>query len=67
VTLTNEGDPVYNGKALHAMLDLMKMPTPPFSGRDVLFLHTGGQFGLAAAEAELEGVLGGGVHRLAVE
>ena len=38
-------DPVYTGKALCGLVDLMKR-NPPVLGGDVLFLHTGGTFGL---------------------
>ena len=39
-------DPVYSGKAMCGLLDKMKHAPESFQGRDVLFWHTGGIFGV---------------------
>jgi len=39
-------DPVYSGKALVGMLDLMKTKPDAFMGRKLLFVHTGGLYGM---------------------
>ncbi len=44
-------DPVYTGKAFFGMVDLMRADRLSF-GRRVLFVHTGGIFGLMAAASE---------------
>jgi 1-aminocyclopropane-1-carboxylate deaminase/D-cysteine desulfhydrase-like pyridoxal-dependent ACC family enzyme len=35
-------DPVYSGKALHALLSDMRAAPEQWSGKKVLFVHTGG-------------------------
>lgn len=49
-------DPVYTGKAFQGMVQTVKTD-PSRLGKDVLFIHTGGVFGLFPAAAELETVL----------
>lgn len=39
-------DPVYSGKAVVGMLDLMKNKPNVFLGRKLLFVHTGGLYGM---------------------
>lgn len=39
-------DPVYSGKALHGMLADMRADPDRWRGRKVVFLHTGGLFGM---------------------
>lgn len=39
-------DPVYSGKALCGMLDLMKNSPGTFKGRRLMFVHTGGVYGM---------------------
>jgi D-cysteine desulfhydrase len=39
-------DPVYSGKAFHALVSKMRHCPSAFAGRKVLFIHTGGAFGL---------------------
>lgn len=44
-------DPVYSGKAFHGMLQEIK--SGAFTGSDLVFIHTGGIFGLLAQSHEL--------------
>jgi len=46
-------DPVYSGKALYALRERAVSDPAAFIGKDVLFLHTGGTFGLYDKAAEL--------------
>uniref|UniRef100_A0AAV1V0X1 Tryptophan synthase beta chain-like PALP domain-containing protein n=1 Tax=Peronospora matthiolae TaxID=2874970 RepID=A0AAV1V0X1_9STRA len=39
-------DPVYSGKALLNLIRELKEEPQKFAGKDILFIHTGGQFGL---------------------
>ena len=39
-------DPVYSGKALCGMLDLMKKSPGTFKGKRLMFVHTGGVYGM---------------------
>jgi len=39
-------DPVYSGKALCGMLDLMKKTPGTFQGKRLMFVHTGGVYGM---------------------
>lgn len=48
-------DPVYTNKAMAALVDQAPRPARPL-GEDIVFLHTGGIFGLMAAGAELAAV-----------
>lgn len=50
-------DPVYSGKALGACLRLMREEPAAFAGRDVLFWHTGGIFGVFDKAQELAPLL----------
>ncbi|MEW5309824.1 MAG: hypothetical protein WDW38_001678 [Sanguina aurantia] len=61
-------DPVYAGKAMHGLLQQMQEPEV-WSGRRVLFLHTGGLLGMWAQEGQLLPLLkavGGPVSRMIV-
>jgi D-cysteine desulfhydrase len=49
-------DPVYTGKAFRGMCDVLKKD-PKALGRRILFLHTGGLFGVFSKSAELAEVL----------
>jgi D-cysteine desulfhydrase len=49
-------DPVYTGKAMHGLLDLLRKQPKRF-GENVLFLHTGGIFGLFGISKELSRLL----------
>ncbi len=49
-------DPVYTGKAFWGLAQTLKQD-PQFFGRRVLFIHTGGQFGLFKVEEEWREVL----------
>ena len=58
-------DPVYSGKALHAMLQEMRASPDEWRGRKVLFVHTGGLLGMYDKEAQLLPLMNEGrVHRL---
>lgn len=46
-------DPVYSGKALHALQQAAAADPAAFVGKDVLFLHTGGTLGLYDKAGEL--------------
>ena len=39
-------DPVYTGKAVHALLEEMRAHPAQWQGRRVVFVHTGGLLGL---------------------
>uniref|UniRef100_A0A7S4HAA5 Tryptophan synthase beta chain-like PALP domain-containing protein n=1 Tax=Guillardia theta TaxID=55529 RepID=A0A7S4HAA5_GUITH len=56
-------DPVYTGKALCGLHGLMRTPEL-LLGKDVLFLHTGGMFGIFDKEEQLLPLLGGKISRL---
>ena len=59
-------DPVYTGKALVGMVGLLNQ-SPPILGDEVLFLHTGGIFGLYDKEQEMLPLLPAGqVQRMVV-
>ena len=59
-------DPVYTGKALVGMIDLLKA-SPPVFGDEVLFLHTGGLYGLYDKAEELLPLMPAGqVQRMVV-
>ena len=49
-------DPVYTGKAMYGLLDQLKKDPRRF-GQHVLFLHTGGIFGLFGISKEISGIL----------
>ncbi|MCI0529110.1 MAG: pyridoxal-phosphate dependent enzyme, partial [Nitrospira sp.] len=49
-------DPVYTGKAMYGLLDQLKKQPKRF-GQNVLFLHTGGLFGLFGISKDLSGIL----------
>lgn len=60
-------DPVYTGKAVHAMLEEMRADPDGWRGRSVLFLHTGGLLGLYDSVAQLQQFTEGQrLHRMAV-
>mmetsp|Transcript_9254 Transcript_9254/g.22944 ORF Transcript_9254/g.22944 Transcript_9254/m.22944 type:complete len:387 (+) Transcript_9254:230-1390(+) len=46
-------DPVYNGKALCGLLDLLKNQPGVFQGKRLLFVHTGGLYGFYDKEEQL--------------
>ena len=50
-------DPVYSGKACHILLEEMKQNTQQWKGRKVLFLHTGGLFGMYDKISQLQPML----------
>lgn len=50
-------DPVYSGKALHALLEEMHERPEDWRGRTVLFIHTGGLLGMYDKLDQLQGVL----------
>ncbi len=49
-------DPVYTGKAMYGLLDQLRKQPKRF-GQNVLFLHTGGLFGLFGISKDLSGIL----------
>ena len=49
-------DPVYTGKAFHGMIQELKR-NPKVFGNKVIFVHTGGIFGLLPMAAQLESFL----------
>lgn len=60
-------DPVYTGKAVHKMIEEMNRSPEKWSGRSVLFVHTGGLLGLYEQSALLHDVLSSKqdrVHRM---
>ncbi len=61
-------DPVYTGKAVHGMLQEMAANPKAWEGKKVLFVHTGGLFGMYDKVGQLQGVVEkmGGSHRLQV-
>ena len=50
-------DPVYSGKAYHTILEEMKQHPEQWKGRKVLFLHTGGLFGMYDKASQLQPML----------
>lgn len=50
-------DPVYSGKAYHTLMDEMKQQPEQWTGRKVLFLHTGGLFGMYDKVSQLQPML----------
>lgn len=50
-------DPVYSGKAYHTLMDEMKQQPEQWKGRKVLFLHTGGLFGMYDKVSQLQPML----------
>ncbi|RLO12878.1 hypothetical protein DYB28_003282 [Aphanomyces astaci] len=46
-------DPVYSGKALYMLVKDLQDAPHKFTGKSILFVHTGGQFGLFDKVAEL--------------
>lgn len=52
-------DHVYSGKALHALLQEMKCDPGAWDGKRVLFVHTGGVFGLYERAVQLQPLLQG--------
>ena len=50
-------DPVYSGKAACGLLRKMREAPDSFRGRDVLFWHTGGLFGIFDKAAELDALM----------
>ena len=53
---TEEGvvlDPVYSGKAFHGMLEEIKLGRYDHE-KDIVFVHTGGIFGLLAQQEQLQ-------------
>ena len=63
-------DPVYSGKAVHAMLSEIHRDPAAWTGRRVLFWHTGGAMGMYDKVDQLMDVVqqeeshGGAVRRL---
>ena len=59
-------DPVYTGKAMHALLQEIYNDPEAWRGRKVLFVHTGGLLGLYDAVPQLQPLVEatGRVHRL---
>ena len=53
-------DPVYSGKAVHALLGEIRADPERWRGRKVLFVHTGGLLGMYDKAAQLMGVVGEG-------
>jgi len=51
-------DPVYTGKTMHGLLDQIRQGTKQF-GRRILFIHTGGVFGLFPKAEELSAAVTG--------
>ena len=50
-------DPVYSGKALHTLLEEMAQHPEQWKGRKLLFLHTGGLFGMYDKTSQLQPML----------
>ncbi|KAL3143275.1 hypothetical protein ABBQ38_002120 [Trebouxia sp. C0009 RCD-2024] len=50
-------DPVYSGKAYHTLLEEMQQQPEQWNGRKVLFLHTGGLFGMYDKASQLQPML----------
>ena len=50
-------DPVYSGKAVHAMLGEMRRDPQAWAGRRVLFVHTGGLLGVYDKADQLQTLL----------
>lgn len=50
-------DPVYSGKAYYNLLEEMKQHEEQWRGRKVLFLHTGGLFGMYDKMSQLQPML----------
>ena len=50
-------DPVYSGKAVHAMLGEMQRDPQAWAGRRVLFVHTGGLRGVYDKADQLQTLL----------
>ena len=50
-------DPVYSGKAYHTLLEEMNQQPQQWQGRKVLFLHTGGLFGMYDKASQLQPML----------
>ena len=50
-------DPVYSGKAYHTLLEEIKQHPEQWAGRKVLFLHTGGLFGMYDKVTQLQPML----------
>ncbi|KAF0687571.1 Aste57867_20690 [Aphanomyces stellatus] len=46
-------DPVYSGKALYVLVQELRANPDKFAGKNILFLHTGGMFGLYDKAAEI--------------
>lgn len=50
-------DPVYSGKAYHTLIQDMQQAPDKWRGRKVLFLHTGGLFGMYDKVQQLQPML----------
>lgn len=50
-------DPVYSGKAYHTLVEEMEQQPQQWKGRKVLFLHTGGLFGMYDKTSQLQPML----------
>jgi len=50
-------DPVYTGKAVHAMLMEIRGNPEEWNGRNILFVHTGGAFGVYGESRQLQGMV----------
>jgi len=50
-------DPVYTGKAVHAMLTEIRSNPGEWNGRRILFVHTGGAFGVYGESRQLQGMV----------
>jgi D-cysteine desulfhydrase family pyridoxal phosphate-dependent enzyme len=61
-------DPVYTGKAIHALIEEIKKNPREWTGRKILFIHTGGLLGLYDAAPQLQPLIeaAGKVHRMHV-
>ena len=59
-------DPVYTGKAVHALLEEVRADPGAWRGRRVIFLHTGGLLGLYDKADQLAPFVGARASRLAV-
>ncbi|KAL4534534.1 hypothetical protein Ndes2526A_g05425 [Nannochloris sp. 'desiccata'] len=61
-------DPVYTGKAIHALLREIKENPEEWNGRKILFIHTGGLLGLYDTAPQLQPLIeaSGKVHRMQV-
>lgn len=57
-------DPVYSGKALFHLVRELRYNPDKFAGQSVLFVHTGGQYGLYDKSEQVQEYLIGGVQRL---